>query len=406
MAMFRRSVLRRYAFVALLASSAVPGDAFAAPEATKTSSRRVRDGLSGAALGAFDRGSTLFADGDHRGARAEFERAYELSHDPRILYNVAVCDKTMRRYVRALAALRTSLAEGAKRTPPLPESYVKTVNETIAALEPFVSKLVVTSTPEGAALLVDGEPVGTTPLAEPLAIEVGDHVVVARKSGYVEATKSVRVASGETSTASFELEDIVRRGRLVVRAPVPPPARAVVLVDGVEVGEAPLETMVEVGSHTVTVRAPGYGTAAKRVDVGARGDVEAAFTLQREVKVGRIRVRPDQDSDVVELDGRDVGRGWFEADIPAGEHRLRVRRGEAESKVIDFVLAENETRTMTVSLGKSGGGFPLVWVVAGVLAAGAVTATALVLTQSTDYQGSTPGTLAPRVVPASFWSRP
>lgn len=376
--------------------------ALAAPTSGETAPKRVRDALKGPALEAFDRGSALFGDGDPKGARAEFERAYELSKEPRVLYNIAVCDKAVRRYARALDELRRSLSEGEGK---LPAAYVRTANDTIATLEPYVSKLEVVTSPDGAMILVDGEPLGTTPLAaQPM--EVGEHLVVARKGGFVESTQRVRVTSGEVARLTVTLEPATQRGKLVVRAAgLPAGTRAVVVVDGVEIGDAPADTMLEAGPHTVSVRAPGFATASRRVEVAARGEAEASFTLERDVRTGRVRVRTDEEGDVIELDGRAVGRGSYDARIPAGEHQLRVRRGGADPRVVDFVLAENETRTMSISLGKSGGVPTLVWVAGGAVLVGAATTLAIVLGRSTTFEGSTPGTLPPRVIPAaSPWS--
>jgi hypothetical protein len=238
-------------------------------------------------------------------------------------------------------------------------------------------------------------------------MEVGEHVVVARKGGFVEAAQKVRVTSGEVARVVFALEAASQRGKLVVRASgTPAGTRATVLVDGVEIGEAPLDTMLEAGAHTVAVRASGFATVSQRVDVSPRGDAVATFALERDVRTGRLRVRADDDADVIELDGREVARGSYDAKIPAGEHQLRVRRAGVDPRLVDFVLAENETRTMSLSLGRSSSGIPTaIWIAGGAVLVGGAAALALVLTRSTSYEGSSPGTLPPRVVPAALpWS--
>lgn len=395
-----RPVVVAFTVAALLPSATMV--AFAEPSRAPAPkpTRRVRDGLSGEALAAFDRASTLFEDGDFRGARAEFERAYDLGADPRILYNVAVCDKNLRKYTRAIDNLERSLREGGKK---LPAEYVSRTKETILALAPYVSKLVVTADQEGATVLVDGEPVGTTPLAGPLAIEVGEHLVAVRKSGYLDVPKRVRVTSGEVASTVFALETATSRAELTVDVRSrDPAARVMVLVDGVEVGAAPFKGIVDAGPHTIGARAAGLVAPPQRVELKPREPMTVVLLLERESKLGRLRVRTDEITDVIELDGREVGRGTFEDLVAAGEHRLRVRRAGTEPRSLDFVIGENETRTVSLSLEKQGGLPTWAWIGGGVLLAGGATAAILLLTRRTEFEGATPGTLAPRVVPASF----
>ena len=399
---------RRHVIAAALAASLVAGQTTAAAQQAGAASgqrpaarpRRVRDALSGEALGAFERGSTLFEDADFRGARAEFEHAYDLAGEPRILYNVAVCDKMLHKYTRAVESLERSLREGGKQ---LPAEYVNRTKETIATLAPYVSKIVITADQQGASVLIDGEPVGSTPIDGPIAIEVGEHLVSVRKSGYLDVPKRVRVTGSEIASASFELEAAVSRAELTVGVSgAPPEARVLILIDGVEVGDAPFRTMLEFGPHTIGARAAGLTAPPQRIELKAREPVTVTLPLERESKLGRLRVRTDEESDVIELDGRDVGRGSVEQQVQAGEHHLRVKRAGVDPRWLDFVIGENETRTVNLSLEKKGGLPTWFWVGGGALLAGGATVAIVLLTRRTEYEGSTPGTLPPRVLPAGF----
>lgn len=394
----------RRLIAAVLGASVLVGSARAEAQAPRDpapvrQTRRVRDALSGEALGAFERASTLFEDGDFRGARAEFERAHELANDARILYNVAVCDKMLRRYTRAIEGLERSLREGGTL---LSADYVSRARETLAALAPYVSTIIVTADQEGASVLIDGEPVGTTPIARPLAIEVGEHLVSVRKSGYLDVPKRVRVTGGQAASATFVLETATSRAELSVDVVGAVGARVMVLVDGVEVGAAPFRTVVEAGPHTIGARAAGLTVAPQRIDVRPREPVSVRLVLERESKLGRLRVRADDQSDVIELDGHDVGRGAFDEPVAAGEHHLRVKRSGAEPRSLDFVIGDNETRSITLSLERKGGLPPWFWVGGAVLLVGGATVATVLLTRRTEYDGSTPGTLPPRVLPAAF----
>ena len=57
----------------------------------------------------FDRGIALFEAGDARGALAEFQRAYDLSQRPSLLFNLAATHQSLHEYAEAIDALRRFL---------------------------------------------------------------------------------------------------------------------------------------------------------------------------------------------------------------------------------------------------------------------------------------------------------
>src|SRR5580658_10417014 len=60
----------------------------------------------------FDRGVKLFQDQDWRGALIEFERAYAVSPNYRVLYNIGQCRHQLRDYAGALEAFQKYLTQG------------------------------------------------------------------------------------------------------------------------------------------------------------------------------------------------------------------------------------------------------------------------------------------------------
>lgn len=358
---------------------------------------KVRDGLSGPARLAFDRASELFANENFAGARSEFERAQELSGDPRILYNVAVCDKSLHRYARAMAALEKSLRLGGDT---LPKAYASLVQDTLATLDPYVSTLTIQSSEAGAKVYVDDEEVGETPLVAPLRIDVGDHLVSLKKTGFLDEPKKVRITSGTPTELHLQLEPQQKRADVVVTSNVPSGAH--VLVDGIDLGIAPFRGVLEPGKHAITVRAPGHRSETRVVEIVFGKENEQSFTLQREAQEARLRVSTGSDRDIVALDGRTIGKGGFFGAVPAGEHTLRVSREDAQARTLDLYLRDNETRSLDITLDEKKSGLPTwAYVVGGVVLAGVATTTAVVLgTRSPAYEGSSPGTLDPRVVVA------
>ena len=96
---------------ALLAPSFVAtfeGSAFAQPAKKKP----LRDQLPPEAQKQWDSAVSLYKAGQWDGARTSFFAAWEASKNPRVLFNVAVCEKNLGRYARAIESFKKELAEG------------------------------------------------------------------------------------------------------------------------------------------------------------------------------------------------------------------------------------------------------------------------------------------------------
>src|SRR5882672_4986789 len=66
--------------------------------------------LKGEAKAQYEQARTLFGHQDFSGALARYREAYRLQPDPRLLFNLAVCEKQLRNYARALPLLDEFLA--------------------------------------------------------------------------------------------------------------------------------------------------------------------------------------------------------------------------------------------------------------------------------------------------------
>lgn len=396
----RTRTLVSLVLAALLASST----AFAqsADRPTPSYSQKLSSSLKGDAKEAFRRATNLFEVGNYDAARVEFEQAHTLSADARVLYNVAVCDKELERYARAIDVLERSLDQGGSE---LPRRYVRRVEQTIRALRPFVTTMTVRTSHEGASVLIDDEPAGRTPLDGPLSVDVGEHIVRLEKSGFRGEPVRVKARSGQPVSVDLTLEPVVRQQRIRVTASGVAGERAEVLVDGVVVGEVPWTGFVETGQRRITVRAQGFAPRTRSVDVKTGSVPTINVSLAETDRRGRVRVTTGNEQNTIYINGRVVGRGRYDGRLRAGEHTLRVMRPGAEGYSSDFVLRPRETRTMNVTLEESGGVPTWVWIAGGAVVAGATTATILWTNRETQYEGQAPGTLPPRVVPASYTFR-
>jgi hypothetical protein len=135
--------------------------------------------------------------------------------------------------------------------------------------------LTVEGTIAGAKVLVDGKEIGKTPLKNK-EITPGAHTIVVRKLGYVDFSAKIQVKPGKPVSVFADLLPFA--GVIKVSSNV---GKAMVLVDGKQVGRVPLEYEVKLGQHTVTVSAPGYASYSQIVNADPGNEYEIRGNLTK-----------------------------------------------------------------------------------------------------------------------------
>ena len=380
-------------FLVTVMASAVTTNAWADPSSSST----LRESLGDDAGAKFDDGSRLYKISQFAEAREAFLAAYAKSGDPRVLYNVAVCDKSLGRYARAIAILRKSLA-GTDRA--LPAAYTQKVSETIATLSRYVAFVTVQSTVEGTTITVDGEPLRENPTP----LETGNHTIGYGKDGYESGSTPITVKAGESQTISVTPQRSQTPGAAHISCVGVGARPCEIRIGGESLGAAPVTFTRDEGSYVVKAFVDGRAWAEQRVELHNGSTVEIGL-VGRVVQNGRIRVTTDRYDDVVAVDGKSTGRSGIEVELPPGEHRLVISRADGASKSIDVLLGENETRDLRVTLDEKRSGVSPWWFVGGgVVLAGVATAAIVIISNNrpTRFEGSSAGSLNPYVVPASL----
>jgi hypothetical protein len=238
--------------VLLAAGSSAAADppAAAPPAAPAGAAKPLSESLSGMARAEYEAGRILYADKDFGNAIVKFQKAHELANDPRLLWNIAVCQKNLRRYARMLATIRRYQHEAASL---LTEEERAQSAEIVKTVESFVSGLKVTSNEAGAEVFVDEEKVGQTPLTEPVIVDVGVRKIKVVKPGFKDALLTREIVGGGQVAIDVQLEKEVHRGRLVVIAG----ENDIIALDGTTIGKGRWEGTTSSGGHTLKVTAPG-----------------------------------------------------------------------------------------------------------------------------------------------------
>jgi hypothetical protein len=161
----------------------------------------------------FDRGLDYHRAGEHAQALAEFERAYQLIPNYRVLYNIGQLYLQMGRYADARTTLTKYLQEGGQN---LGEDRVRAVQADLQLLGKRTAMIRVQSNVAGAEVSVDDVIVGDTPLADPLLVNAGVHRVRIAKAGYGSRTERVTMLGAQDKTLVIDLQQVESTSRTIV----------------------------------------------------------------------------------------------------------------------------------------------------------------------------------------------
>jgi hypothetical protein len=245
-----------------------------APSATP-GPKPLSDTLTGDAKAEYDAGKLLVGDGDFVGAEVKFKSAYDHSNDPRLLWNIAACEKNQRHYARTLSLLRRYVDEGGSLVTDADRAEAKALVETI---ESFTVKLTIAVSEAGADVVVDDENVGSSPLPSPVIVDIGTRKIVVRKAGFKESAQTVPVGGNAEARLDVTLLPELHEGRLSVTTL----AGASVLIDGQRVGVGHFEGKVRSGGHTLRVEAEGMHPYQSEVTIADDENRSVDVPLEKE----------------------------------------------------------------------------------------------------------------------------
>ncbi|MEO8181948.1 MAG: PEGA domain-containing protein [Deltaproteobacteria bacterium] len=336
----------------------------------------IRDELPREAREQWDAARELHDAGDFKSALVYFNRAYEMSNNPRTLFNIGVCWKDLTKYSEAIKTWEKQLTFRKK----LPKDDIQKAQTAIVALKQFVSTIEVKADEAGAQLMVDGIEVGVTPFLEPIRIDVGRRQLRLLKDGFEAAEKSVDVTRGKVASVQFDLQHVNKTGTVSVT--VDGPKSATVYMDGRELGEAPYNGPVSAGPHTFEARATGYATVQQSAEVVYGDSLSVTLSLAEAKTDGKLRVVTEHPDAEIRMDGERVGRGAWEGLLPAGGHQLEVSKPGYSTERIEITLSPEQERTVEVSLSSEKSW--LFWTVSVVAVVGGATLATVMLSRPTE----------------------
>jgi tetratricopeptide (TPR) repeat protein len=148
----------------------------------------------------FRHGVELYSEADYAGALVEFKRAYALAPSSAALYDVGEAQFQLQDYASALKTFRRFLAEFGPN-----EAHRAEIERDVEVLRARVGRVNVGTVPSGADISVDDQPVGKTPIGEPVLVSVGHRRLVASMPGRSAVTRYLDVAAGDELSVTLTL---------------------------------------------------------------------------------------------------------------------------------------------------------------------------------------------------------
>lgn len=225
-----------------------------APAATGAKAKPLAETLTGEAKANYDLGITLYKVGDYANAVTRFKQAYDEVKDPRLLWNMAACQKWLRHYSEVQSLVNRYVKDGGDQGL-LAESDFREARELLTVVDSLVAPLKLQILEPGATVYVDNVVTATTPLTGPIPVDMGARHIKVTKPEFKDFEADIVVSGGKETSLKVELIKITREGRISVRTSE---KDSLISVDGKKVGSFEYFGATSVGQHLLRVTAPGH----------------------------------------------------------------------------------------------------------------------------------------------------
>jgi hypothetical protein len=295
----------------------------------------------------FDRALELIRQHAYQEALVEFERAYALSHDDAVLYNLGMAQVAVNRPLEAVDVLARYLAS--ENTRPSAEERTR-VEAELARQRARIGALVLDVQPDGATCSVDGRAIALP--SGPIQLVAGEHRIVARLAGYQVETRDVDIPPGAPYTLSIALRALIARPtvRLPVVCAVPD---VVMLIDDKLMWLQARSTSLQItaGAHVFTFRRAGYMDSVLpiNVDEHPNAGVDCDLRVLSPLPAGlsaTLQLRMLGEPGDASVDGRPFQSG---GSLPIGRHRVQVTRAGSPPWTREIDLRPNQTHLLEVA---------------------------------------------------------
>jgi hypothetical protein len=159
--------------------------------------------------------------GNDRAALEELQRAYGIARSPRAAAQLGFAEQALGLWPRAEVHVREALAASGDKWI---RKNRETVEQALTTIRTHIGRVQIDGGQPGAQVTVNGESVGSMPLADAVSVTTGPVDIEVRAAGYAPVLKTITVGAGEYARVPFTLERVGQPGRPVPTSPPPSPA--------------------------------------------------------------------------------------------------------------------------------------------------------------------------------------
>ena len=237
----------------------------------------------------YDRAVELVDDGQLAEAIIEFQRSYDLTKHFSVLYNIGQVYVSLAKPVEAIAAYEGYLVGGGKN---IPAARRAEVEKELVRQKARTATMVLQILPEGGTVQCGRQRDRKSPLAQPLSVGIGEHMVSGAAEGHEPAEVKVTVASEDRRTVELRLAALLEKkaehGSVAVSAPATetPPTVLPVAAPALPPAMSPPPPAVSAANLAPTVSTTADSPANARAMTGMQvtGLVTGAAGLVRLVR--------------------------------------------------------------------------------------------------------------------------
>ena len=150
-------------------------------------------------------------------ALAAYSKAFELGGEPTVYLLIAGTEDKLERALDAAIHYRRFLTAA----PDADSAQRDKATARLDILKLQFGVLALAIQPEGSAVVIDGNPAGNAPLAEPFFLAPGEHQLSITTEGYTPLEQTLTIEAGSEAERTYQLEPVP--AVIVDQAPPPPP---------------------------------------------------------------------------------------------------------------------------------------------------------------------------------------
>ncbi len=151
----------------------------------------------------FQRAVGLYEEQDFRAALAEFQRAYELAPNYKVLYDIGQAHYQLQAYSKAVESFEQYLANGNRE---ISRARRSEVEESLVQLRTRVATLTIRVNVGAAVLSVDDQVIATEGGSVTMKVNAGPHRVLVTAKGHVPVTRNVTLVGEDNTELRVDLE--------------------------------------------------------------------------------------------------------------------------------------------------------------------------------------------------------